>query len=117
MGWRCMSDKTLQQLIDLIGGNAAFETCLRNGGKRIYFGTQLPIIKGLNEDQRRVLQKHYRDDVLDVPLAKRQLALWLFYDRNISILKTAQMLQVSRPTILRWIRCHDSHPSLFDGAE
>ena len=104
----------LDELIELLGQDDAMRLCLRHGSERIYFSARTPPWLDLPDDKLAVMQQHFLGDTLVVPLAKRNVALWLIEDQGLSIAQVASRLRIAQTTVWRYLDpAPEDHPSLF----
>lgn len=94
----------LRQLADAAGVEAALKIALARGGTRLYIpkraeGTVLESLAGI--DAARAIVAQFGGEIIEVPLAKRQLNVWL-RSAGWSQTRRGAVLKVARSTVKSW---------------
>jgi hypothetical protein len=112
---------TLNLIADAAGIDAAIELALRHGGSRLRIpqraeGSQLEKIVGL--DAARAIVAEMADDRIEIPAARRALAVWLRENRGWSQERIAKELHASRRSVQNWLseKEPDRQFDMFDKA-
>ena len=98
----------VRELVDLLGLDSAMLLCQRLGGRRFYFPKSGPhepppqVIDAIGADAAQALERHYRSTPLDVPLANRDVAIWLA-GKGYTVGEIAGRLRVPEASVRRWI--------------
>lgn len=111
----------LKMIADVTDAETALTIAMERRGTRMRIpqvadGSVLADIVGI--DAARQIVNELADEVIEIPIAQKPLALWLRHDKGWEIRKIANRLGISRRALQKWVnnKPTQQHPDLFDPA-
>lgn len=109
----------LKMIADVSDVEAALTIALKRRGTRMRIpqvaeGSVLEEIVGI--DAARKIVDELADEVIEIPIAQKPLALWLHGEKKWKIRVIANRLGISRRALQKWVNNKPTHqhPDLFD---
>lgn len=111
----------LKMIADVTNEETALTIALERRGTRMRIpqeaeGSVLADIVGI--DAARKIVDELAEEVIEIPIAQKPLALWLHNDKGWEIRKITNRLGISRRALQKWVNNKPTHqhPDLFDPA-
>lgn len=116
---KCNLPHGLKIIADATDEETALTIALERRGTRMRIpqvadGSVLADIVGI--DAARRIVDELADEVIEIPIAQKPLALWLYHEKNWKVREIANKLGISRRSIQKWVNNKPTHqhPDLFD---